>query len=323
MSSRVTAIGAAVVALALVAAQDVVPAFEPFHQWQYALALAILAWVLCAYAAGALRGSDGSDGKAVGLAVVGALVVLAAGLASGLLGPDTTRVVRAPGTVAPLPDVRGAAFFGSADAAAIERGDASVVLRRRSHKDIVVTPGERKFLGASVLLLEPRSAAYIEATDAAGNRLTITQPSGPSFLSPVLLFRDEQMIAGATHRIDAFTLPARRRVFKVVYFSAAQLTAVRPTSERVAGPALLYAASDAQTGRPLGIILGASGVPVRLADVRLRAVLGSSPALVIASAPHPYALFVGIALFVIGLGAAALVRARTPALARRAGTTPI
>lgn len=322
MNSRVTAIGAAVVALALVVAQDAVPTFEPFHQWQYALALAILAWVLAAYATAALRGSDGADGKALGIAVVGALIVLAAGLASGLLGPDTAQIVRAPGTVAPLPDVRGAAFFSSADAAAIARGDASIVLRRRSHKDIVLTPGARKFLGASVLLLEQRSAAYIEAADAAGNRLTITQPSGPSFLSPILLFRDEQTIAGASHRIDAFTLPAVQRVFKVVYFSAAQLAAVRPASERGDAPALLYAASDAQTGRPLGIILGASGAPVRLAGVRLRAVLGSYPALVIASAPHPYALAAGIALFVLGVGAAAHIRVRTPAPAPQAETTP-
>ena len=311
MSSRIAALGAAAAAVMLVAAQVAVPAFEPFHQWQYALALAVLGWVLVTYAAGALRGRDGSDGKPLGVAAGGALILLVAGLGAGLLGPDTLRVARAPGTVAPLPEIGGAAFFGSADAASIERGDASVVLRRRNHLDVVVTPGARKFLRASVLLLEPQVAAYVEATDARGERLTITQPSGTSFLSPVLLFRDEQTIAGAKHKIDAFTLPARGRAVKVVHFSAGQVAAVR--AEGAGKPALLYAAFDSKTGRPLGIIIGASGEWVRLADVRMRAHLGSYPALVVASAPHPYALILGLGLFVFGLVAAAVTRARMPA----------
>jgi hypothetical protein len=97
VSSRVGALAAGFVACAVVIAQIVVPGQPVFHTWQYALALAVLAYLLISYVAPATRGTDGPVGKMVAVALLGALIVVADGLASGLLGPDTETISRAPG----------------------------------------------------------------------------------------------------------------------------------------------------------------------------------------------------------------------------------
>ena len=101
------------------------------------------------------------------IALIGSLVVLVAGLASGLLGPDTDTVVRAPGSVAPLPDAAAAAFFPNVDADGIQRGDALVELRKRDHSVLEVPSGSRKIVGNLTMQTTPHIAAYIEARDAA------------------------------------------------------------------------------------------------------------------------------------------------------------
>ncbi|MBV8602582.1 MAG: hypothetical protein JO359_13540 [Candidatus Eremiobacteraeota bacterium] len=301
MSTRNGAVATALAALALVGAQYAFAGNELFHTWQYALALAILAVSLLVYVAGALRGEDGRIGRFVAVAALGALIALAAGLSSGLLGPDTLSVARVPGTVAPLPELGAAAFFSTVDPQALANGNAVVAVRRLHHTDIVVGRGGPKFLGSILLFLDPRPAAYVEATGARG-RLTITQPSGSSFLSPVLLFSERQSIAGEQHPVDAFALPGRGLTVKVVYFFPSQTQRLHA---RVAGvPALLYDVFETSTQRPLGIGLGTSGEPVDVAAVRLRATVGTYPALVIASAPHPIAFAMGCVLAMLGLSAA-------------------
>ncbi|MBV9439772.1 MAG: hypothetical protein JOZ24_07255, partial [Candidatus Eremiobacteraeota bacterium] len=92
MTARVAALAVALVAIGLVLAQDVLPATPLYHTWQYALALTIALLVMLGYANGARRGDDGVAGKRLLLALAGAAVVVLAGLASGLLGPDTASV---------------------------------------------------------------------------------------------------------------------------------------------------------------------------------------------------------------------------------------
>jgi hypothetical protein len=293
--------------MGLVVAQDVFPLTDLFHTWQYATALALGAFLLIGSIAGAVQERDGAIGKPLALALIGALVVTLAGIASGLLGPDTETVSHAPGTVAPIPDLRAAAFFSPADARTIQAGDARVILRRPGHTDIDVGPNERKFLQASVLLLEPLHAALIEVRDAQGNHLTVTQPTNPSFLSPVLLFPNEQMIAGKLLPFDSFAVPAMHRIVKTVYLPGSMTTTLRVPPEDEGKPALLFAADD-DGGKALGIVIGPEGSDVPLAGLRLRALIGSYPKLVIASAPSPAALAAGIVLFFAGLAWAA----RTP-----------
>jgi len=300
VSARVTALCVAVVCIGLVIAQDVVPLVDFFHTWQYATALALGAFVLIAYANGAIKGRDGALGKRLALAIAGALVVTLAGIASGLLGPDTQTVSHAPGTVAPIPDLRAAAFFTAADPASIASGNAHVVVRRPNHGDVDVAPNERKFLQSSVLLLRPSHAAFVEARDGAGNHLTVTQPTNPSFLSPVLLFPNEEAIAGKKLPFDTFAVPALQRVVKTVFLTGAMTSTLRVPPEDAGKPALLFAVDD-DRGVSHGIAVGPDGKEVTVAGMRLRATLGSYPALVVASAPEPLALAAGVVLFLIGV----------------------
>lgn len=304
MSARSLAFTVALVAIALVLAQVVAPGAAFYHTWQYALALALALAVIVPYAKGAWRGGDGVAGKRLAVAFAGAAIVDIAGLASGLLGPDTASVVGTPGTVAPIPALGTAAFFAPADAAAIARNGADVALRRRGGGEIPLRGNARRVLGESVVYRVPRPAAYVEATDGRGGHLTITQPTNPSFLSPVLLFRDRQRVGPLSVPFDTFATPAQHRVFRALYFTPEDLARFRHAAADVRAPSVVLTAAD-DAGRPLGITLAASGRDVEVGGVRVRLTLGSYPALGIASAPEPWALAAGLLVFLGGLAWAA------------------
>jgi len=279
----------------MVLAQDVYPTWGGYHAWPYAASLALVAAVVL----GAFRGA----GTGAALAMLGTLVIVAAGLGSGLLGPDTEVVVRAPGTVAPIPDAGAAAFFPDAGPPEIARGDARVLIRRRDGGSFDLKAGERKYAGATEIALEPRLAAYVEARDQAGRHLTITQPTNPTFLSPVVLFAEKVSVAGKVLPADSFAAPALHRQIRVFYFSKDDSQAGR--MHGVAGVAsLLFAVDDADTGKPLqgGIGFVRSGGSANLGGVRLSGTIGSYPALVISAVPYGPALLLGILLVVGGLG---------------------
>lgn len=304
MSSRVATLVAGFVACAAVVAQIVVPGQPVFHTWQYALALAVLAYLLVSYVAPAMRGADGPVGKMVAVALLGVLIVVADGLASGLLGPDTETIARAPGTIAPLPEIGAAAFFAGADPTTIASGRATVTLRRRSAPDVVIPSGTRRFFGALLLEVKPKPAAYIDATDESGNHQTITQQTGGAFLSPVLLFREQQPIMGELHPVDAFQLPAANRNVKAVYFYTRDLAQLHVPAEAHGEPALLYDVFTTSSNKSIGITLAPSGEAVKIAGIVVRATVGTYPELVISSAPEPFVLSFGLALFAFGLAAA-------------------
>jgi hypothetical protein len=301
VNARFAGVFAELIACALVIAQIVVPGAPLFHTWQYALALAVVAWLLIVSATRSKR-------ALFAISVLGALIVLADGFASGLLGADTERIARAPGTVAPIPDIAAAAFFSSASSQSIAKNNAVIAIRRRNHTDIVVTPGSREFLGAWLLTAEAMPVAYVEAFDDSGDHLTVTQPTGSAFLSPFLLFRTRQEIAGGMHPIDGFALPGGNRSVKVVYFSPDDVVRLKvqlPPSA-AGGPAILYDVFDAGSNHSLGIGVAASGVETEIGGVRLRATLGTYPQLVVASAPHPYVLILGLFFIVVGLAGSLL-----------------
>lgn len=300
MTGRITAIAVSIVAIALVVAQDVAPRTPLYHTWQYALALAVALFVLAAYANGVRRGEDGRAGKRLLIAVAGAAIVDIAGLASGLLGPDTATVIGTPGTVVPVPALGAAAFFAPADAGAIARGQTTVVLRRRNAAPIEIGTRDRRPFGESLLYLEARPAAFIDAWDANGAHLTVTQPTNASFLSPVVLFRSRQRIGGIDVPFDTVAFPGRKRVLRTLYFTAAELAAFRHDLGDRTRPGLILSAAD-DRGTPLGITFAQSGNDVTIAGVRVRATIGTFPALAIASAPPLWAPALGIALFAAGV----------------------
>jgi hypothetical protein len=252
------------------------------------------------YTLDARAGRDGETGRRLAIAMIGALVIGAAGLISGLLGPDTETVTRAPGTVAPLPALGAAAFFPLAGPDEIARGDITVTLRRRDGTTLEIDPGRPRFVGPSALRLVPQTAAYVSARDSAGNHLTVTQPTNPSFLSPVLLFPQTVPIAGKDVPSDAFAAPAVHRQIKAFYF-AKGAAGVQHAAALGSGAAVLFAVDDdAGTLVPGAIGFDPSGRDVFLGGVRLRASLGTYPALEIAAVPYPLALWFGAALLFAG-----------------------
>jgi hypothetical protein len=300
VSSRIAALAVAAVVIALVVAQDLYPQTALYHTWQYALALAIGLTVVLAYANGARRGADGVAGKRLLLAVAGAAVAGVAGRASGLLGPDTASVVGTPETVVPIPALGAAAFFGTADAGTIARGSAGVILRRNHAGEIALAPPSHRVIGESLVYLEPRPAAYVDAYDEHGAHLTVTQPTNASFLSPVLLFRQRQRIGALDVPFDTFATPALHRVVRALYFTPNDLAQFNHANAGMKQPALILTVAD-DAGKPLGIKLAAAGQDVTLAGVRVRATLGTYPALAVAAAPPTWALVLAVALFVLGL----------------------
>jgi hypothetical protein len=255
---------------------------------------------MLAYANGARRGADGVAGKRVLLAMAGAVIAGVAGLASGLLGPDTATVTGTPDTVVPIPALTAAASFGAADADAIARASAGVILHRRGAADIVLGPAARRIVGESLVYLEPRPAAYVEAYDERGAHLTITQPTNASFLSPVLLFRQRQRIGALDVPFDTFATPGRHRVVRALYFTPHDLAQFNPANAGAKGPALVVSVAD-DAGKPLGIALAGDGHDVTVAGIRVRAAVGAYPVLAVASAPPTWALVAGAVLFVLGL----------------------
>ena len=316
MISRAAALWAAGCGVALVIAQDVVPGAALYHSWQYALAVTVVLAIAALSIIPALRGRIGSRGPWLAAALAAAAAIDVAGLASGLLGPDTARIIGAPGTVMPIPALGAAAFFGPADADTIARGNAEVVLRRRGSAALRIVAAGHRLDGESILGLDARPAAFIDAWDARGGHLTITQPANASFLSPVLLFRQRQRIGEFEVPIDVFATPGRARVFRALYFSPRDLASFHRTVADVSHPALVLSVAD-DNGRPAGIVLAPSGQTVTIGGVRVRATIGTYPSLSIAAAPPAWALAAGLPLFALGIAGSFV-----PSRARAAAVQP-
>jgi hypothetical protein len=286
------AAGLSIAGITLVLVQEAVPTWGGFHDWPYAASLALVGMALL----GALRGAE--SGPAI--VTLGSLVIVAAGLGSGLLGPDSETISRAPGTVAPIPELGAAAFFPDAGATQIARGDEAVVLRRRDGAEVTLGPGQRRYWGAVEIALQPHLAAYLEARDAAGRHLTITQPTNAAFLSPIVLFPQKIAIAGKVLPADAFAAPALHREIKVFYFSKED--ARTSAHVRSGAPALLFAVDDADSGRlvPGGIGIARSGETAVLGGLHLRGTIGTYPEIVISAVPYEPALLAGLLLIASG-----------------------
>ena len=80
MTERSAAPACALAGILLVLAQDAYPQWAGFHTWEYAAALALLAVPVAGYALDRRRRARGEDGLQLGTAMLGALVIIAAGL---------------------------------------------------------------------------------------------------------------------------------------------------------------------------------------------------------------------------------------------------
>jgi hypothetical protein len=288
---------AALVVVGAVALEILLPGQAVYHAGWYNVALgAVVAIALIAARRLFRRANSQRERIAVAAVALGAAVAGFAGIASGLLAPDNQTVVGAPGERVAVESLGVLAFpLASSDA----RASGSVTLVRRLGGPIEI--GERaRDAGNFILRTISRSVAYVEARDLRGNRLTITQPEGSAFLSPVLMLEHRQTIAGVDLPFDSFNVPAARRVVKAVLFTPAQAAMLLRGSVDAGEPAVLFAVDD-QNERPLAhaIALSAGGRAVRAGGLSLRAVVAGYPAVEVVAAPNLVATVFG-ALLVIG-----------------------
>lgn len=287
----------------MVIAQDVNPGAAVYHGgWYNALDVAL--FVLAAWRLRALQKKRPQAFTGLAIAAFGGAIVVLAGAASGLMGPDTHTVIGAPGASVRDDDAGGSFTFPL-------KGNTIDFSSGRSSVSI---GGGRRYWGGFIFQEQPRTVLDVDAGDAHGNHLTITQPTNASFLSPVLLLQQRATINGMDVAVDAFSVPAASRNVKVVFFTAAQ-AAQMPSAPVIGQPAILFAVADSRDKvLANGFGLVAPGVTKKIAGLTLSATVTSFPAVVVASAPYWPVLLLGLLLVVAGaLRAAGL---KTPSRSR-------
>ena len=279
----------------MVVAQDAAPGQAVYNYgWYNAIDIALL--ILAALQ---LRGRS-KPGQVV--ATFGAAIVVLTGVASGLMGPDTQTVIGAPGASVRNDDAGGFFVFPLAQSNA-------PVLLQRGNSGVTIGNG-RRYSGGFVMWQQPRTVVYIDVADAKGNHLTITQPTNASFLSPVLLMEQSTTIAGMNVNYDTFSVPALRRNVKAVLFTQQQAALLRSNPPIVGKAAVLFAVSDnADRQISNGIGLVPSGDRRVIGGLLLGAMVGTYPAIVLASAPYLPVMILG---FVVLVGGVVLSARRKP-----------
>lgn len=290
------------VVVAAVVIELVLPGKPVYHAGWYNVSLAALAIVAVLSGRRHVRAKADAKLRFAAVALItGAAIAGLAGVASGLLAPDDQTFVGAPGQRLRVESL-GTLDFPLASAESAAAG--AVTLERPLHG--AVTIGEAPYYaGNFVLRATPRDVVYVEARDLRGNRLTVTQPSGSVFLSPILVMEHRQTIAGMDLPFDTFSVPAAQRVVKAVMFTAAQAAMLLRGGAALGQPAVLFAVDD-ENQRPVadGIALSAGGRPARVGGLMLRGLVMSYPAIEVAATPNLLATAFGTLLVLVGAIAA-------------------
>jgi hypothetical protein len=216
---------------------------------------------------------------------LGAAIVACAAIANGLFAPDDNIVVGAPGQSVRVNDLGGTLSFPLVQPGATAR--------------------RPQFAGPllTTFVLRPveRSVVYVEASDSRGNHLTVTQPAGVAFLSPVLLMQQQQQIAGLQLPFDSFAVPAAHRIVKAVLFTPQQAAMMRGM-EGLSSPAVLFAVDD-DSDRPLphAIALCPDGQSVSVGGLSLHAAVLQYPAVNVLAVPSLVAVGLGTLLVLGGI----------------------
>ncbi|HVS45723.1 MAG TPA: hypothetical protein VMS32_03580 [Verrucomicrobiae bacterium] len=295
---------AVAVVCAGVLAEFLFPGRPVFHAGWYNVLL-LAGAIGIALAAGKLAGSAPARTIAYTLCALGAGIVALAGIANGLLAPDVATVIAAPGATVRVDDLGGSLVFAP--------DGGGVTLVRGSSRTIVPPSGQR-LAGNFVLRSIPRSDVAVDATDRVGSHLTITQPSGTVFLSPVLTMQQRQTISGVALPYDTFAVPALHRIVHVVLFDPRQAAALLPSFD-AGGRAVVLFAIDDEADRPLprGIAVARDGAQVSVAGLRLRAIVTTYPAIEISTVPMPTIVLLGILIVLLGGAWPAIVARRLAA----------
>lgn len=286
----------------MVLAQDAYPGAMVYHTgWYNALDIAL--FVLCAWQLRALRTSHAAAFPRLAAVAFGGAIVVFSGAASGLMGPDTHVVIGAPGASVRDDEVGGSFVFPlHGTGITLQRGRAAVS----------VGASGRRYSGGFILWEQPRTVLNVQAADARGNHLTITQPTNASFLSPVLLLQQRTTIDGMDVTFDSFSVPAAQRNVKAVLFTPQQAAQLHTDPPIVGQPAVLFAVANTRDEvLKGGIGIAPPGVQKSLAGLRLSANVGSYPAVVVAAAPYWPILALGLLLIIAGAIPKTPFRSRT------------
>ncbi len=294
----------AVAAIALVAVAIVeiaAPGRAVYHAGWFNVALIASGAVAVALARSQLsRARTAVARGAIVATALGAAIAALATVASGLLAPDNRTIVGAPGQRVAVDDLGGSLIFPPADATAPSPLAGDALFDRVGRAPAAI--GDRgRYAGAFVLRPQPRTVVFVDARDPHGGRLTVTQPSGAAFLSPVLLMQQHQTIAGFDVPYDSFAVPAAHRLVRAVLFTPQQ-AAVMHGLEGGTGAAVLFAVDD-ENDRPLphGVDAARSGATVGIDGLLLRAVVLDFPAVEIVSIPSLPAVIASAVLILCGL----------------------
>jgi hypothetical protein len=288
----------ALVVIAAVVVEIWLPGRPAYHAGWYNVALTALAIVIVVNARKQWKAARSSRLRLAIVAIAfGAAATAVAGVASGLFAPDDRDVVGAPGERVRVEEV-GTLSFPLPDQD--RGGPVMVTLDRPLHSPLEIGAQARN-AGSFLLRALPRDVVDVEVRDLLGNRLTVTQPSGSVFLSPVLLMQARQTIAGMNLPFDSFNVPAARRVVKAILFTPAEAAVLSHDPGAVGQSAVLFAVDD-ENDRPLphAIVLSTGGAAVRAGGLRLRADVTSYPEIEVIWVPNIAVVAIGTLLVLAG-----------------------
>jgi hypothetical protein len=280
-------------------AELLIPGAAVYHAGWFNVCVVAAAVLAITSAVRVLRGLRSRGARvAVGVAAFAVTAVAFAIVTCGLLAPDTQRIVGAPGERIKSDELGGTLLFPFVSP------DGSEVVQLEQGTSVLPIAGTR-FTGGFLLHAIPRTVVGIDAADLRGAHLTVTQPTGSVFLSPVLLMQNAQTIAGVPVVDDSFAVPAKHRVVKAVLFAPGQVPGAAH------GYAVLFDVENEDGSEvPHGLSLAPDGVPVVLGGIELRPRVFSYPALDIIAVPDVVVTLVGIPLIVFGLVAAQIFERR-------------
>lgn len=271
-------------------AQIAAPGSAVYHYGWYN-ALDIAALVVAAMQLRSAR-SEAARFQSLVIAVFGCAIVVIAGAGSGLMAPDTHTVTGAPGASVRDPDAGGTFVFPlQGTDVHFERGGS-----------VSTIGGGRRYTASFAFWELPRTVVNVQAADAKGNHLTITQPTNASFLSPVLLMQQTTTIAGMDVSYDTFSVPAAARSVRAVLFTPQQAAQLHSNAIVPGQPAILFAVSDQHDRSvPGGIGIVAPGVARVIGGLQLSGTVGTYPAVVVASIPYLPVTALGIVILIVGI----------------------
>ncbi len=301
-----TIVVAALAIVLSVVTQYVIPNAPLYHDgWYNVLIIACIVFV-AVRTKRVLSAEKTAYGRvALALVAFGVSIIGFAGSVSGLLAPDSQTIVGAPGSTVRADSLSASLVFplarnlpGDTVDVALERGSSAQVI------------GHRRMTGSFLLREVPRDVVGIAASNASNAHLTITQPTGVAFLSPVLLMQLRQTIAGLSLPYDSFAVPAAHRIVKAVLFSPREAASMPVLAGRGGWSVLFDVEDDMEREVPHGIGVVHDGDVGVVGNLRLRPRVFRYPAIEIIAVPNLPTVVVGLLLVLAGATAWVVARIR-------------